>query len=510
MTPKTTDSPAFTELTDLAAERFGGRVLSCSDDFFAEKENLIKAGRGIFITDKYTDRGKWMDGWESRRKRTAGHDWCIVELGTSGVIHGFDIDTNFFLGNHPPFASIEACQVPANLTPSVSDLENGTWTEILPKSPLAPGSQNFYAIENPEAWTHLRLNIFPDGGVARLKVYGEVKKDWLSVAPDAQIDLAAATNGGKAILCNDEFFSKKNNINMPSRGINMGDGWETKRNRTPNNRDWLILRLARKGCIQKIVVDTAYFKGNYPDRCLLEGCVLAKEDERLFDTEGGVSWTPILKETKLEADKEHFFTSEILTNEPFTHVRLSIFPDGGISRLRIFGTIEADVLTVEELNNAPFDLFEKHISKCCGSQNWVKKMYAARPFSDIKNVLNKAEDQWFACKKADWLEAFTHHPRIGDVASLKKKFAETAAWASGEQGKVQAASDSVLEELKKYNDLYVNKFSFIFIVFATGKTADEMLSILKERYQNDAVEEIVNAMLEQNKITQIRLKKLLL
>ncbi len=506
MTSKTTDTPSFTDLTDLAAERFGGCVLACSDDFFAEKENLIKSGRGIFIADKYTDRGKWMDGWESRRKRTEGYDWCIVQLGASGIIQGVDIDTNHFLGNHPPFTSIEACR----MTSLEFNLDKAVWTEILPKSPLNPGSQNFYAIENGEAWTHLRLNIFPDGGVARLKVYGKVQKDWLSVPSDALIDLAAAVNGGKALVCNDQFFSHKDNINMPNRGVNMGDGWETKRNRTPNNRDWLILRLARKGRIQKVVIDTAHFKGNYPDRFMLEGCVLAKDDEYLLNTEGAVSWTPILNETKLEADNERFCEHELLTNEPFTHARLTIFPDGGISRLRLFGHIEPDVLTVEELNNLPFDVFETHISKCCGSKNWVKKMFEARPFLNQKDVFEKAESYWFSCKKTDWLEAFTHHPRIGDVESLKKKFASTATWASGEQGKVQAAPDAVLEELKTYNDLYFNKFGFIFIVFATGKTAEDMLSILKERYENDAVEEIVNAMIEQNKITKIRLKKLLL
>ena len=513
MIHQTNDLPHFTALTDLAAERFGGRVLSCSDDFFAEKENLIKPGRGIFIADKYTDRGKWMDGWESRRKRIAGHDWCLVQLGASGIIKGVDIDTNHFLGNHPPFASIEACRMAfdnATDTPSVSDLENAVWRGILPKSPLNPGSQNFYAIENEESWTHLRLNIFPDGGVARLKVYGEVQKDWLNHPADKLIDLAAAVNGGKALVCNDQFFSHKDNINMPNRGVNMGDGWETKRNRTPNNCDWLILRLARKGRIQEIVVDTAHFKGNYPDRFMLEGCVLAKEDENLFFTEGGCNWITILNETKLEADTEHEFETELLTNEPFTHVRLTIFPDGGISRLRLFGFIEPDVLTLEELNNMPFDTFETQMSKCCGSKNWVKKMYEARPFLNQKDVFQKAESCWLTCKKSDWLEAFTHHPRIGDVESLKQKFAATATWASGEQSKVQAASDSILEELKKYNDLYSHKFGFIFIVFATGKTAEDILSTLKERYENDAVEEMVNAMLEQNKITQIRLKKLLL
>ncbi len=524
MIPKTIDNPSFTELTDLVAERFGGRLLSCSDDFFAEKENLIKPGRGIFIADKYTDRGKWMDGWESRRKRTAGHDWCIVQLGASGIIKGVDIDTNHFLGNHPPLASIEACKMAfdnATDIPSVSDLENAFWTEILPKSPLNAGSQNFYAIENEEAWTHLRLNIFPDGGVARLKVYGEVQKDWLNHPADKLIDLAAAVNGGKALVCNDQFFSHKDNINMPNRGVNMGDGWETKRNRTPNNRDWLILRLARKGWIQKVVIDTAHFKGNYPDRFMLEGCILAKDDENLLNTvetksksrlsgKGGCKWTPILNETKLQPDTEHEFETELLTNEPFTHVRLTIFPDGGVSRLRLFGFIEPDILTLQELNNMPFAAFETQMSKCCGSKKWVKKMYEAHPFLNQKVVFQKAESCWLTCKKTDWLEAFTHHPRIGDVESLKEKFASTAVWASGEQGKVQAASDAVLEELKKYNDLYFNKFGFIFIVFATGKTAEDILSILKERYENDIVEEIINAMLEQNKITQIRLKKLLL
>src|SRR5262252_23344 len=123
-------APSFTQLTDLAAERLGGKVLACSDDFFAPKENLIKEGRGIFIPDKYTDHGKWMDGWESRRKRTPGNDWCIVQLATTGVIHGVDIDTNYFLGNHPPFASIEA----ANIVDANVDLDKVDWKELLPKS----------------------------------------------------------------------------------------------------------------------------------------------------------------------------------------------------------------------------------------------------------------------------------------------------------------------------------------------------------------------------------------
>jgi allantoicase len=328
-------APSFTQLIDLAAERFGGKALACSDDFFAEKENLIKPGRGIFIADKYTDRGKWMDGWESRRKRTPGHDWCVVQLATPGKIFGVDIDTNHFLGNHPPFASMDAANLPSGF---VDDPSKITWKEILPKSQILPGSQNFFEIADKEIFTHIRLNIFPDGGIARLKVYGEVYKDW-NAPINKQIDLAAAMNGARAILCNDMFFSHMDNLIMPGRGINMGDGWETKRNRTPGNKDWVIVRLAHKGVIDRAIIDTCHFKGNYPDSFMLEGCTISSSDESNI-TSASIQWKTILPQQKLEADHEHFFEKEIADKGPFTHVRLTIFPDGGISRMRLIGTIQ--------------------------------------------------------------------------------------------------------------------------------------------------------------------------
>ena len=324
------NTPEFTNSIDLASEKLGGKTLSCSDDFFAEMDNLIKAGRGIFISDKYTENGKWMDGWESRRKRTLGHDWCIIQLGARGIIKGFDVDTNHFLGNHPPHCSIEACNL------KKGSIEDANWVEILPRSPLNPGSQHFFGIDNSEEWTHVKLHIYPDGGVARLRVYGEVKKDWNKVSKDEILDLAAAQNGGKAILCNDMFFSHMDNLLMPNRGANMGDGWETKRNRTPNNMDWVILRLAHKGSIQKINVDTCHFKGNYPDSCQIEACI--STDAAIENA----SWQTLLPKTKLQADKEHFYESQIALKEAFTHVRLCIFPDGGISRLRLWGLKEVE------------------------------------------------------------------------------------------------------------------------------------------------------------------------
>jgi len=491
----TSEQPWFTHLTDLAAELLGGKTLACTDDFFAEMENLIKPGRGIFIADKYTDRGKWMDGWESRRKRVPGHDWCVVQLATTGVIRGVDVDTNFFLGNHPPHCSIDACYAPEG------DYEKAEWKEILPKSPLNPGSQNFYEIDDTGLWTHIKLHIYPDGGVARLKVYGEVRIEWSRVNPDTTLDLAAAINGARPLVCNDMFFSHMGNLIMPGRGINMGDGWETKRNRTPNNRDWVVLKLAHRGSIERIVVDTCHFKGNYPDSCLIEGCLLEGGDPDKAD------WKIILPQSKLSADAEHEFSAELMPHEAIDHVRLSIFPDGGVSRMRLFGKIDQR-MPYALINAGKAEEAVTMLRKCCGSERWVKGMVEQLPFRSQEELLEKAQAVWATCQEEDWLEAFRHHPKIGDIESLKAKFASTSDWAGKEQGGVQGASDEVIQKLVKGNSDYESKFGFIFIVCATGKGANEMLEILTSRMGNSREQELRNAAAEQMKITVIRLNKL--
>jgi len=318
-------------LVDLAAERLGGVALIANDEFFAEKENLLKPGRGIFIADKYTDRGKWMDGWETRRRRTPGHDWCVVQLGLRGIIKQVDIDTNHFLGNHPPFASLDAIGLTNGLPDEIDGL---SWTPILDKSALNPGSQNLFAISNDQTWTHVRLNIFPDGGVARLRVYGIVVPDWNKVKAGDVIDLAAVENGGVPLACSDMFFSSMDNLIMPGRSENMGDGWETKRRRGPGY-DWIILKLGLPGTIRKIEVDTNHFKGNYPDTCSIEGCTAPGAS---IEDLGVAQWTEILTMSKLEAHTRHFFERELAPIENCTHVRLNIYPDGGVSRLRVWGT----------------------------------------------------------------------------------------------------------------------------------------------------------------------------
>lgn len=323
-----------THCVDLVSERVGGETLSCSDDFFAGMENLLKEGRGIFIDGKFTDRGKWMDGWESRRSygRDNGRefDWCIIRLGIKGVIKGFDIDTNYFRGNAPQTVSVEAC---------VSDVQpnkHTIWHTVLTEVSVDAHSQNIFEINNETSWTHVRLNMFPDGGIARFRVYGEADVNWNDFIDGELIDLAYIKNGAKALLVSDMFFSDKNNLIMPGRGKDMGDGWETKRRRDPGP-DWSIVKLAAKGSVEKVIVDTCHFKGNFPDTFVLEGMV-SDSDDFTNDAQAD-KWQPIISKTKLYAHREHLFINEIIpaNTQEFTHIRLSIFPDGGISRLRAFG-----------------------------------------------------------------------------------------------------------------------------------------------------------------------------
>jgi len=327
--------PDFIALQNLAAEHFGAETLYCTDDFFAPVENLLKPGRGIFLEDEYTDRGKRMDGWESRRKRTEGHDFCIIKLGAMGRLRGLDIDTNHFLGNHPPYASVEACCLPLDAS-AETVLNHEDWDNLVKKIALNPDSQHFIDMYSDYTYTHLKLRIYPDGGLARFKVYGHVNVDWSMYDKTSNIDLAAANMGAKAILCNDMFFSHMDNLIKPNKGVNMGDGWETKRNRILHNRDWVVVKLARPGTINQALIDTSHYKGNYPDTFSLDGINLSEKEQITTENIEQLAWTEILSEQKLEADQEHCY-NDIANEAVFTHVRLNIYPDGGISRMRLFG-----------------------------------------------------------------------------------------------------------------------------------------------------------------------------
>lgn len=317
---------AIRQWVQLERPRLGTRVSFATDEFFGAKERLIAYADPVFIEDKYDDHGKWMDGWESRRKREPGHDYCVIRLGVPGVIHGFDVDTSHFTGNFPPQASIEAC---------VSDEEvpEEGWIELVPKTDLAGNAHHYLDARNDTIFTHVRLHIYPDGGVARLRIFGEVKADFADV--DGYVDLVAVEHGGRPIACSDEHYGSVHNLTAPGRGTNMGDGWETARRRGPGN-DWVILALGVPGEIERAEIDTAHFKGNYPDSVSLEAALFSGDSEARHDSD---QWQTLLPQTRLKMDQQHYFDDALEKIGPVSHVRMSIYPDGGVSRIRLFGQV---------------------------------------------------------------------------------------------------------------------------------------------------------------------------
>ena len=327
----------FRELVDLAAERLGGAVLWANDEFFAEKDNLLRAEPAVFVPGKFTDRGKWMDGWETRRRRTPGHDWCIVRLGVPGVVRGVVVDTSFFTGNFPEASAIEGAEIagvpdPAKLAadPAVS------WSPVLVRSRLHGNTRNMFPIASTLRVTHLRFSIFPDGGVARLRVFGDARPGPDVLRPGHALDLAAIEHGGFVEVCSDMFYGHRQNLIMPGRSTHMGDGWETRRRRGPGN-DWTIVRLAARARIERVELDTDHYRGNAPGSCKLEWCdAPLATAETLMDV---TAWHEMLPDTALQPHARHRW--DAASGAPATHVRLSIYPDGGVARLRVFGTIDA-------------------------------------------------------------------------------------------------------------------------------------------------------------------------
>ena len=319
-------------LVNLASPRLGSVAVSASDEFFAPKERLIDDAAAVFIPDKFDAHGKWMDGWESRRRRDGGHDHCLVRLGVKGIIHGVDIDTSHFTGNYPPAASVEAC---------LSETEPGTdaeWREIVAPAPLGPSAHHYVPVTPCGPFNYIRLHIYPDGGVARIRVYGEPVASWETARRDEIHELSALRNGGRIVAYNDAHYGTVWTLLTEGRGLNMGDGWETRRRREPGN-DWIIVKLGAAGTVEKIEVDTCHYKGNYPDRCSLQAALVASATDQSMVTEA-MFWPTLMDEQKLQMDHIHSFSGGVIHKlGPVNAVKLNIFPDGGVSRLRIFGRL---------------------------------------------------------------------------------------------------------------------------------------------------------------------------
>lgn len=327
------DRPALESLVkryiNVADARLGAVALYASDDFFAAKERMLQPGEPEWRAGVYDDHGKWMDGWESRRRRDQGHDHCVLKLAAPSTLVALDIDTRYFTGNFPPHASVQACR---------SDADPGAdsaWTELLPRSALSGDQHNLFELQSPGIWTHLKLNIYPDGGIARFRAYGAVYRDWAQDNSSAAIDLAAALNGGVALECSDQHYGSMGNLLLPGRGSSMADGWETRRRRGPGY-DWVIVRLGHSGRIEWVDIDTAYYKGNYPHQVSIQAALLGPGRDAELRSQC-LAWPVLLDLQYLRADAEHRFSTELQPLGPVSHVRVNIHPDGGLSRVRIYG-----------------------------------------------------------------------------------------------------------------------------------------------------------------------------
>jgi allantoicase len=313
----------FTRLPDLASRRMGGSVVDANDELFAERENLIKPEAPAYSTYTFGHKGQVYDGWETRRRRQPGHDHAVVRLGAPGVVRGVVVDTAFFKGNYPPEVSVEGTGVEGY--PSPEELRAAEWAELVPRSPVEGDARNPFPVSAPVRCTHVRLSIYPDGGVARLRVHGEAVPDPRLLATGT-IDLAALANGGTVSGCSNMFYSSPANLISPGEARVMGEGWETARRRDDGN-DWVELRLAGPGVIRLAELDTSHFVGNAPGWASLRG----------RDGEGG--WSELLPRTRLQPDTRHLF--RLPGGPEVAGVRLDVFPDGGLARVRLYGELSA-------------------------------------------------------------------------------------------------------------------------------------------------------------------------
>jgi len=317
---------------DLAQPRLGSRVVFATDEFFGAKERLIDPAEPVFHPDRYDDHGKWMDGWETRRRRGPGNDHCILRLGRPGIVEALEIDTRHFTGNYPPAAAIALCDSESEIPGP-----DAAWVPATPMLSLEGDTRQRVELGHAMRASHVRLDIYPDGGVARLRVLGRAAFD--AAAGAGPLDLAAMENGCRVLAVNDAHFGAPANLVAPGPAAGMHDGWETRRRREPGF-DWAILALACRGRIEEVLADTAFFKGNYPDRLSLQAA-----DTPGLPAEALVAqsqfWPELLGEQPLDPDREHRFSAELADLGPVSHVRLNIFPDGGIARLRLFGRVDA-------------------------------------------------------------------------------------------------------------------------------------------------------------------------
>lgn len=355
----------FGRLPDLAARRVGGSVVCASDELFAEKENLIRSGPPSFTAATFGHKGQIYDGWETRRRRSAGHDWAIIRLGLPGVVSGVVVDTAFFTGNYPPEISVEGCGVEGY--PDPAELAAAEWLPLVPRAAVAGDAVNEFEVSAPGRVTHVRLRMYPDGGVARLRVHGAAVAD-PRLLRGGLVDIAALANGARVTGCSNMFYSAPSNLISPGEARNMGEGWETARRRDDAN-DWVEIRLAAPGLIRLAELDTSYFIGNAPGWATLSGQPGSAE---------------LLPRTRLQPDTRHRFRIE--GDSEVTGVRLDVYPDGGLARLRL--PAELTAAAREQLALRWFNLLpESQAATVLAAAGDARRtILGARPLSSITEL----------------------------------------------------------------------------------------------------------------------------
>lgn len=487
---------ALSHLIDLASERIGGSVMAANDEFFAGRENLIRAAAPV-ERDEYVPTGKWMDGWETRRRREPGHDWCIIRLGLRGVVRSLVVDTSFFRGNYPESCLVEACD--ASGQPDVAELDRLPWWELLARSPLQGDHRNVFSLSADRPATHLRLRIYPDGGVARLRALGQVTPSWDLVDFTGElVDLLAVASGGRVLECSDMFFGDAQNMLMPGSAFNMSDGWETRRRRGPGH-DWSIVELGANGRPLRVEIDTSHFKGNAPGAFALDACLVGVSAEAL---RGDAPWWPLIPRTRLLPHTRHQFQDELALAGPISHVRLRIEPDGGVARLRLWGRTERShrlLIALAGKSSLPADQLAAELQRACASPRWAALVAEGAPYPDLASLIGAADRVWRKLGREDWLAAFAAHPRIGEKGA--------SAWSQREQSGTAGAAPAVLMALAEGNRAYETRFGHVYLVCATGRSGEEMLANLESRMANDPDTELLVAAEEHRKITRLRLVK---
>lgn len=472
----------MTGILHLTDVRLGAAVVSCNDEFFGSAASLVRPEPPTTRPGLYTDHGKWVDGWETRRRREPGHDWAIVRLGVPGLVRKVVVDTSHFSGNQPESCLVEGCG-------GESPGDEADWFEVTGNVRLEGNTVHELESTCPYRVSLLRISIYPDGGVARLRAYGEpVPAPHDLVA--APVELTDLRLGARVDECSDAHFSDPSHLLRPGPPVSMADGWETRRRRGPGH-DWVVVRLAGAGVAQTVEVDTTFFKGNAPAACWLDG----------RDASDG-AWHPLVPPTALRPHVRHHF--EVAETAALSHVRLNIEPDGGVARLRVHGSLTpegAESLGLRWLDTLPARIAQDTFAHVCGSPRWAAEMTGRRPYASAAAVRNSAREVWGGLEAADWLEAFSAHPRIGDTTG--------AGQSRREQSAVEGADPAVLARIAEGNQEYEKRFGYVFLVRAAGRNADEMLALLTERLDNDPDTELAVAAAEQEQITDLRLARLL-